>query len=130
MQIDVEVLRAEVQHVRSAVSDIGAKMDILLALQAQIVRLQEKHDNATQAIDRAFKSLKEVKDLAESTHDRFAAAKSFFRGALFVSFVLFGFAQWYVLQQLGALDELAKKATNFDIRVTLLERRSSGGNRE
>jgi len=122
MQIDIEVLKTELHNVRCAVSDIGAKMDILLALQTQIVRLQEQHDNVRQALERAFVGLNEVREVAETTETKLMTAKAFFRGAVFVGFILFGFAQWYVLQQLEKLQEIAVYAEDYNLRLTLMER--------
>lgn len=120
-QSDIEVLKTEVRGLHGAVSDIGAKMDVLLALQAQMVRLQEQHDNTRAALDRAFEAISNVKTTANSTEGRFIFWRGLFLGGAFVGSILFGFAQWYVLQQLHALNEVADQANGFNLRLTLME---------
>lgn len=123
MQSDIEVLKTEVRGLHSAVSDIGTKMDILLALQVQMVRLQEQHDNTRQALDRAFEAISNVKTTANSTEGRFIFWRGLFLGGAFVGAILVGFAEWYVIQQIHTLQEVADKANGFNLRLTLMERK-------
>lgn len=123
MDTDVEVLKAEMRNIQTSMSEVGAKLDVLLGMQIQLVRLQEQHDHTRQALDRAFSSLKDTKDRSEETEGRVAKALSFVRGGALVGAMLFGFAQWYVLQQLEIIKQVEANVTAIDRRIISIEAR-------
>lgn len=123
MDTDVEVLKAEMRNLQTSVSEVGAKLDVLLGMQIQLVRLQEQHDHTRQALDRAFSSLKDTKTRSEETEGKVAKALSFVRGGALVGAMLFGFAQWYVLQQLEIIKQVEANVTAIDRRIISIEAR-------
>lgn len=128
MSTDIELLKMEVQGLHKGVNDIGTKMDMLLALQVQLVRLQEQHDNTRDSLDRAFKHISSVRTEISEVDLKVSSVGSkltFWRGLVlggaFIGTFLMGFAQWYVLQQIHALEEVANQAAGFNLRMTLIE---------
>lgn len=128
MSTDIELLKMEVQGLHKGVNDIGTKMDMLLALQVQLVRLQEQHDNTRDSLDRAFKHISSVRAEISEVDLKVATVGgklTFWRGLVlggaFIGTFLMGFAQWYVLQQIHSLEAVANRADNFNLRVTLIE---------
>ena len=122
MQTDIEVLKTEVHGLYRAVTDVATKIDMLLAMQVQLVRLQEQHDTTRQALDRAFDALRTVRTKADTTDSRLHAYIAFVRGGALVGAILFGAAQWYMLQQLSTLQEVAKHSNKVNMRLTLVEK--------
>lgn len=123
MDTDVEVLKAEMRNIQTSMSEVGAKLDVLLGMQIQLVRLQEQHDHTRQSLDRAFSSLKDTKTRSEETEGKVAKALSFVRGGALVGAMLFGFAQWYVLQQLEVIKQVEANVTAIDRRIISIEAR-------
>ena len=124
MNTDVEVLKADMRNLQTSVSEVSAKMDMLLSMQVQLARLQEQHDHTRQAVDRAFNSLKDTRDRSEQTEGKVAKALSFVRGGALVGALLFGFAQWYVLQQLEIIKQVEANVTAIDRRIISIEARA------
>lgn len=114
MQTDIEVLKTEVRSLQTGVSEVAAKMDIILSMQVQIVRLQEQHDGHRQAVDRAFAAIREQKIQVRE----FNRLTSFIKGGALVATLLFAFVQWYVLGQIKTLERV-------DADVKALDRRTS-----
>lgn len=120
---DIEVLKEKVTNIQGAVTEVGTKMDVLLDLQIQLVTLQVQHDNTRDSLDRAFKHIHTVREEAENTEGKLSRFISFVRGGAIVGAFLLGFAQWYILQQLATLQDIADHAENFNLRLTLIERK-------
>jgi hypothetical protein len=120
---DIEVLKEKVTTIQGAVTEVGTKMDVLLDLQIQLVTLQVQHDNTRDSLDRAFKHIHTVREEATETEGRLSRFISFVRGGAIVGAFLLGFAQWYILQQLAMLQDIADHAENFNLRLTLIERK-------
>jgi phage shock protein A len=118
---DIEVLRTEIGALRANVSEVGAKMDMLLSMQVQLVGLQKDIEHTRASVDRAFDGLRTAKDLAVSTDSKLSKAISAGRGAALVGAVLFAFAQWYVLQQLQAIKDTAASVTAVERRLHYIE---------
>lgn len=123
MNTDVEVLKAEMRNLQTSVSEVGAKMDMILGMQVQLVRLQEQHDHTRQAVDRAFDSIKTTRTRSEETESKVAKVLGFVRGGAAVGAILFAFAQWYVLQQLDVIKQVESSVGAIDRRVISIEAR-------
>lgn len=123
MQTNVEVLKSEMRGLQASVADIGAKMDLLLSMQVQIVRLQEQQDNTKEAVTRVFSNMREDRQRIGQTESTVHRTLSFVRGGALVGAVLFAFAQWYVLQQLNVIDKLDTTMGAVDRRVITIESR-------
>lgn len=121
MNTDIEVLRSEIGALRTNVSEVGAKMDMLLAMQVQLVGLQKDIEHTRASVDRAFDGLHSTKDLAVSTDNKLTKAISAGRGAALVGAFLFAFAQWYVLQQLEAIEASSKAVNAIERRLHYIE---------
>lgn len=133
MQTDIEVLKTEVRGLQAGISELGAKMDVVLAMQVQMVRLQEQQDGQRQAIERAFSSLSETKRQLGEVDTRVHRALSFVRGAAFVAVIAVGMVQWYVIDQINTLKQTGFDLKAVDRRVTVVESKLwpdvSGGGR-
>ena len=121
MNVDIEVLRSEIGALRTNVSEVGAKMDMLLAMQVQLVGLQKDIEHTRASVDRAFDGLRTTEELALTTESKLSRAVSAGRGAALVGAVLFAFAQWYVLQQLDVINGSAKALSAVERRLHYIE---------
>lgn len=121
MQIDIEVLKTEIRGLQTATSEVGAKMDMLLGMQVQIVRLQEQHDSTKQSVDRAFNSLREMGGRVQGTESTVHKVLSFVKGGALVGALLFGFAQWYALEKLAVVDRIDADLSVIDRRMISVE---------
>lgn len=121
MHIDLEVMKSEISGLRGAMQEVGAKMDLIINMQLSITTLQERNSHQQAALDRAFSSIKEVRNIADSATSSHATLLSFVRGGAFVGAILFAFAQWYVLQQISRLEDVSKEFTVIDRRILAVE---------
>ena len=121
VQVDIEVLRTEIGALRTNVSEVGAKMDMLLAMQVQIVGLQKDIEHTRASVDRAFDGLRTTKDLAVLTESRLSKVISAGRGAALVASLLFAFAQWYVMQQLETIKGTSTSVSAIERRLHYIE---------
>jgi hypothetical protein len=127
MQTDIEVLKTEVRALQAGVSEVAAKLDIVMTMQVQIVRLQEQHDGQRQAVDRAFASIREQSEKINEFH----RMSSFLKGGALVAAVLFSFVQWYVIGQVRTLEQVNTDLKHIDRRMLAIEAKlwpeSAGG---
>lgn len=123
MQTEVEILKVEMRGMASGMTQLIVKMDSMLAMQTQIVRLQEQQDNARLAMDRAFTTIREVEARADITESKVNQSLSFIRGALFVSALVFSGLQWYVIKQIESASKAGDVIAAVDRRLFTLETR-------
>ena len=121
MHTDIEVLRAEIGGLRATVSEVGAKMDMLIAMQVQLVGLQKDIEHTRASVDRAFDAIRSTKSLAAETDSRLSKAISTWSGAAGVGVILFGFVQWYVLQQLQIIKDTTTAVSAIERRMHYIE---------
>ena len=121
VQTDIEVLRAEIGGLRATVSEVGAKMDMLIAMQVQLVGLQKDIEHTRASVDRAFDALRSTNNLAAETDSRLSKAISTWKGAAGVGIILFGFVQWYVLQQLQIIKDTTAAVSAIERRLHYIE---------
>jgi phage shock protein A len=121
VNVDIEVLRTEIGALRTNVSEVGAKMDMLLSMQVQLVGLQKDIEHTRASVDRAFDGLRTAKELAVSTDNKLSKAISAGRGAGLVGAVLFAFAQWYMLEQLQAIKDTSASVVAVERRLHYIE---------
>lgn len=119
MQTDIEVLKTEVRGLQSGISELAAKIDIIISMQVQLVRLQEQHDSQRQAVDRAFNALREHKKHISGFHH----VVSYIKGGALVATVLIAFVNWYVIDQINTLKRVDVDVKAVDRRVTIIESR-------
>lgn len=128
---DIEVLRTEIGGLRATVSEVGAKMDMLIAMQVQLVVLQKDIEHTRASVDRAFDAIRSTKSLAAETDGRLSKVISTWKGAAGVGIILFGFAQWYVLQQLQVIKDTTMTVSAIERRLHYVEAKvwpdTSGG---
>lgn len=116
MQTDIGVLKAEVKNLADVISNIGAKMDILLSMQVQLVQLQERHEHAKEQLDAANAKIDAAQALASETAIRMTKYYSFVNGVMLAGALFFGFIQWYVISQIRHVEEM-------DNSIEVIERR-------
>lgn len=121
----MQVLKGEIAGLTRSVdqlgAQLGAKVDMIIAMQVQLGRLQEQNDQNRQAIDRAFSDIRENEDLSKETDTRVTKAMSFVRGAALVGGALFMFAQWYTQGRLDVIDATTEKLAIIDRRISWIE---------
>jgi hypothetical protein len=111
MQTDVEVLKSELRGLQASMSDLSAKMDMMISMQVQLVRLQEQQDSIRQALDRAFVSIREHRVAASAVETHLHKAMGFIKGGALVGALLIGFVQWYVIDQINTLKAVERRVT-------------------
>lgn len=116
MQTDIGVLKAEVKNLADVISNIGAKMDILLSMQVQLVQLQERHEHTKEQLDAANNKITEAHTLASATALKMTKYYSFVNGVMLTGALFFGFIQWYVIGQIQQVEEM-------DNSIQVIERR-------
>lgn len=142
---DIAVLKTEVSGLHSAISEVCAKMDVLLNMQVQLVRLQERSDQVQQEIGRirvdsetrlsamreefdarldklradtegAYRLSHEVRDLSNKWLNRAI-------GGFFVGGLLFGCIQYFVVTELTSVKTVVAATQSNTHRLDLLEQR-------
>jgi hypothetical protein len=121
MQTDIEVLKNEVHSLSGTVASIGAKMDLVLQMQLQIVQLNERQEHQRQALDRAFGAIKETRVTADKAQTDISKILSFVRGGAIGGAALFSFAQWYVYVRLDQIDAMQTSLFTLDRRMSHIE---------
>ena len=119
MQTDIEVLKTEVRGLQTGISELAAKIDIIISMQVQLVRLQEQHDNQRQAVDRAFNTIREHKEQISG----FQQVVGHIKGGALVATVLMAFVNWYVIDQINTLRRVDVDVKAVDRRGTIIESR-------
>lgn len=142
---DIAVLKTEVSGLHSAISEVCAKMDVLLNMQVQLVRLQERSDQVQQEIGRirtesesrlnamredfdtrinqlrtdtegAYRLAHDVRDMSNKWLNRAI-------GGFFVGGLLFGCIQYFVVTELTAVKTVVSATQSNTHRLDLLEQR-------
>jgi hypothetical protein len=121
MQTNVEVLKTEMRGLQTGMSELAAKMDMLISMQVQLVRLQEQHDTHRQALDRAFSSIRVNGEEVRRVDSSFHKAYSFIKGGALVGTLLWGFIQWYVVGQINTLNQVDVDLKAVDRRIAVIE---------
>ena len=116
MQTDIGVLKSEVKKLADVISNIGAKMDILLSMQVQLVQLQERHEHTKEQLDAANAKIEAAHVLASDTAIRMTRYYSFVNGVMLTGAIFFGFIQWYVIGQIKHIEQM-------DTSIQVIERR-------
>ena len=142
---DIAVLKSEVSGLHSAISEVCAKMDVLLNMQVQLVRLQERSDQVQQEIGRirvdsetrinamredfdtrldklradtegAYRLSHEVRDLSNKWLNRAI-------GGFFVGGLLFGCIQYFAVTELTSVKAVVAATQSNTHRLDMLEQR-------
>lgn len=117
MQTDVEVLKSEMRGLQAGMSDLSAKMDMLISMQVQMVRLQEQQESTRQGLDRAFSSIRETRQASTAMETQVHKALSFVKGGALVGALLIAFVQWYVIDQINTLKAVERRLTAVETKL-------------
>ncbi len=117
MQTDVEVLKSEMRGLQTGMADLNAKMDIVMSMQVQMVRLQEQQESTRQGLDRAFSSIRETRQATTAMETQMHKALSFVKGGALVGTILMAFVQWYVIDQINTLKAVERRVTMVESKV-------------
>lgn len=124
-ELELPVLRAELSALTRAVdmlgAQLGAKVDQVVSMQVQLVRLQEQQTQSQQAIDRAFMEVRDVESMSKDTDGKVTKALSFVRGSIVVGALLFAFIQWYTLDRLDVIKANSESLVVIERRLSWLE---------
>ena len=121
MQTDIGVLKAEVKNLAGVISNVGAKMDILLSMQVQLVQLQERHEHAKEQLDAANAKIDAAQALASETAIRMTKYYSFVNGVMLAGALFFSFIQWYVISQIRHVEEMDNAIQAIERRLDSLD---------
>jgi hypothetical protein len=130
METELGVLKNEIEGMHKAFdlfrAEFSSKLDIIMAMQVQVVQLQERYNNAQASIDRAFNAIGELERRGDDTKGyvdkSLGGAKIFaITGALIV-----GMLQWYFLKQIDSIEATNEMMTTIDRRVAWLEHEKYG----
>lgn len=106
--VDIEVMKSELQALRSDVHGIDTKMDVIIQMQVSITQIQERQESQRIAIDRAFTAIKETREIAHTAKAEIARLVSFAKGGVAIGVLLMGFTNWYLLGQVEKIDRIDK----------------------
>lgn len=142
---DIAVLKTEVSGLHSAISEVCAKMDVLLNMQVQLVRLQERSDQVQQEIGRIrTESEAKISALKEDFDGRMTQLKKdtdgSFRlshevreqsnkwlnravGGFFVGGLLLGCIQYFVVTEIATVKTAVVATQSNTHRLDMLEQR-------
>jgi len=121
MQTDIEVLKSRLENLNNSINHVNDKLDLIMQMQVQIVRLQEQFDTARSAITTAASETKALSERVNHVENSIDGFRSSGRTALLVGAILFSVIQWYVIRQIADIDTNADLLTNIDRRVYLME---------
>ena len=119
--IDIQVMKSELSELRNDIHQVNAKMDVILQMQVSITQLQERHETQKGGLDRAFSAIKENKRGTDATSSELSRWVSFIKGGAAVTAILYGFTQWYMLQQIEKLEKTSGAYFSLDRRITFVE---------
>lgn len=121
MHTDLRVLEARFENLDKSVGVVSSKIDQLMSTQEHFIRLQEQHEATRESLDRAMLIINAMTTLASETDNRLTKSLYFIRGGALVGTFLFGFAQWYVLEQLQGIREITTAIDLAEHRLTVIE---------
>lgn len=118
---ELAAFKNELENLSSAMDRFDAKLDTIVSIQTAVAQLQERSMVQHQAIDRAFSAIQSAQVRADQAVTAINRAMSFVRGAAITGALLFGFGQWYMLQQLETVKTLSEATTIYDRRLFQIE---------
>ena len=121
MQTDVEVLKSEIGGLRGSITEIAAKIDFLISLQVQIVRLETQHDTLRRDIDEAFSEIRGNDSDIGKINTHVNKALGGLRVLLLALTVLGAAANLYLVDKMVVLKENQDEIKVIDRRITVLE---------
>ncbi|WP_139131129.1 MULTISPECIES: hypothetical protein [unclassified Pseudomonas] len=132
MQTELALLNQEVAGLHRVVSEIGGKMDVVIQMQLQMQRLQDRSDRldtevrrSQESNERAIASIRADLDSAfQVAHGARDLATRWLNrcvGGFAVGAVLFGALQWFVLREITDYKAAAGRASELERQVQRLE---------
>lgn len=132
MQTEIALLNQEINGLHRVVSEIGAKMDVVLQMQMQIQRLQDRSDRldtevrrSQESNERAIESIRADLDscfrVAHAAKERSETWLNRMVGGVAVGAVLLGALQWFVLRELNSYERGLDQMRGLDRRIEHLE---------
>ena len=121
MHTDIRVLEARFENLDRSVGAVNAKLDQLVSTQEQFIRLQEQHEQTRASLDRAMLVINTMSALTTDTESKLTRALYFVRGGAAVGALLFAVIQWYVLEQIRAIEQVGEHADLMEHRITVIE---------
>lgn len=118
---ELAALKNELENMASFMDRLDAKLDTIVSIQTAIAQLQERSMVQHQAIDRAFSAINSAQIRADQAVTAINRSMAFVRGAAVTGALLFGFGQWYMLQQLEAVKALSESSAVYDRRLFQIE---------
>ena len=121
MQTAIEVLKTRLESLTNSVNHVNDKLDLIMQMQVQIVRLQEQFDTTRTTLLSAQADTKALCDRIKANEASVADIKTSAKTAFFVGAILFGVIQWYVIRQISEIDTNATLLSEMDRRLFVIE---------
>lgn len=132
METELGVLRNEIEGMHKSFdvfrAEFSSKLDIIMAMQVQLVQLQERYNNAQAAIDRAFNAINELDKKTESNKAHIDKSLGGARILALTGAIIIGMLQWYFLRQIDTIETARELLVTVDRRVAWLEHEKYGRN--
>lgn len=132
-QTDVEVLKTEINGLRGSLTEIAAKIDFLISMQVQIVRLETQQDNHRRDIDAAHTLARNNTDQINGINAYVHKALGGLRVVLLCLTLIGGVAHLFIADKINTLTSVLEDVKVIDRRLTVMESRvwpdTSGGTR-
>lgn len=122
VEADLEVLKSELAGLHRAVDAFGAKIDLMMQMQVQLVQVQEQHATTRAGLDRAFTAIKNLSEKHDDERLNNRSAIAMIRGMAIASVFFLGGLQWYAKGQIEDVQRAVKDLATVDRRLSVLER--------
>lgn len=127
--VDISVLKTEIASLHRSIDTLSGKMDQVMAIQVQIVKLQEQHSTTRQGVDRAFIEIRNieasVKDVAEDLQDVGGRLNTFVSrvgGGMLIAGILLAAINWFFVRQMDVIDRTAERQITTEQRLAGAEK--------
>jgi hypothetical protein len=131
MQTDVEVLKTELRNVLSSVVAVSAKVDILISLQGQLIRLEAEQGTHRRDIDNIGDSVRVVSTHLTEVDAHKNKAIGGLRVLILAGGLIIGLAQFYMIEKVRYIENNTTEIKYMDRRMAAIEAKlwpdTSGG---
>ena len=132
-QTDVEVLKAEINGLRGSLSEIAAKIDFLISMQVQIVRLETQQDTHRRDIDMAHALARENTTQISNINTYVNKAFGGLRVIMLCLTLVGAVSHLFIADKINTLSSAVEDIKAIDRRLTVMESKvwpnTSGGTR-
>ena len=121
MHTDIEVLKSRIEVLTQTVGHVSDKLDLIMQMQVQLVRLQEQFENARHSIDRAHTATQSAQARISDIDISIGSFKSTAKTVLIISGFIFSIVQMLVVGQLDRIRDNSMTLVAIERRLIKLE---------